>query len=169
MFVCLFSFLFLSPLFFFLFFRFLFLFFFISFRYFLFFFFLIHRISKKFHIFIHRCLYQSRDSLLFFFSKKNVDWMIEHLYDLCIYIFSFSCYCILLKHLPLFYQHLFTILKTWWRFTKIFLHNKFITFGLLCFSIFSLLISVSVVFSFCNLYLHSESIYIVFYVHFLDT
>ena len=86
--------------------------------------------------------------------------LIEWLYVLCIYSF-FPCYCILLKLLLLFYQHLFHHFKVLIKvhsnrnvlmFTC--LHNKFITFGLLRFSIFSLALYIYI---YIYIYRHAQT------------
>ena len=73
--------------------------FFLSFFYFLsssfLVFFLICCISQKFHTFKQHCLCQSCESFL----KKNIDWMIERLYDLSLYIyFSFPLLLYFIVH-----------------------------------------------------------------------
>ena len=61
---------------------------------------------------INVCIVYAVDNLHYGFSKMNVDWMIEQLFDLSLYKYlSFLLLCCSSNTL-------FTILKSWWRFTK---------------------------------------------------
>ena len=110
-------------------------------------------------------MWQSHDS---FFEKERWLNYWTVISSFFVYNFLLPSYCILLKYPSLFNQNSFTHLKVLMKVYKSrnvltlnFLHDNFITFELLCFSIFS-----EYIYIYIYIYIHTHThIYIYIYTH----